>query len=159
MRAIVSALSLALLSATLVAAVSPIGSVGAQQASDYGAQVVNGINAQRQAAGLWPLRSDSRLASAAATHDQVMDSQQCFSHQCTGELDLGTRVDATGYPWWRLGETIALNTFTPADTVAAWMASDGVARVWPSGVASRNEGTAVGATFGAAPERVVSEVG
>jgi len=107
-----------------LSALGPMPTAMAQVALDYPAQVVQLINGERQKTGLWPLRNDFRLTLAAALHDDAMESGQCFAHDCPGEADLGTRVDATGYSWYRLGETLALNVYTPADVVAGWMASD-----------------------------------
>jgi len=87
--------------------------------------ILQSINTERQRAGLSPLRADARLASAAFAHDQRMDNQRCFDHQCPGEADLGSRVDASGYPWTRIGENLAMNIQAPADVVRAWLGDAG----------------------------------
>jgi uncharacterized protein YkwD len=89
------------------------------------------VNRERNRAGLRPLGRDRDLQRAAQRHNDRMVGSGCFSHQCSGEADLGTRLKSTGYLGgglrrWAYGENIAWGMDrrgSPAAVVGAWMGS------------------------------------
>lgn len=89
------------------------------------------VNRERNRAGLRPLDRNRDLQRAAQRHNDRMVGSGCFSHQCSGEADLGTRLKSTGYLGgglrrWAYGENIAWGMDrrgSPAAVVDAWMGS------------------------------------
>jgi len=89
------------------------------------------VNRERERAGVRPLRRDRYLQRAAQRHNNRMLAAGCFSHQCSGEPDLGTRLERVGYLGgdlrrWVYGENVAWGTGargSPAAVVDAWMGS------------------------------------
>lgn len=53
-----------------------------------------------------PLGWSDQLATAAAAHNTAMQAADEQSHQVSGEVSLGVRVDATGYNWSALAENV-----------------------------------------------------
>ena len=51
------------------------------------------------------LKLNSKLVSAAHTHNLAMAKANKLSHQLSGEAALGSRVSAAGYHWSAVGET------------------------------------------------------
>ncbi len=82
-----------------------------------------GTRGAYQPAGL--LTWNTLLEGAAIGHSQDMAANDIFSHVGSAGQTLAVRVDATGYTWMLLGENIAAGFDTPAETVRAWMESDG----------------------------------
>lgn len=78
-----------------------------------------------QFASAQPLVWDSRLAQAAAAHSQDMATRNYFSHTSPTGSTMVSRINATGYPWSRIGENIAAGYATVNAVVDGWMASDG----------------------------------
>jgi len=91
------------------------------------------INKKRRHHGRSGLDRDWRLGKAARRHSDTMASKSCFSHQCSGEGSLYTRLRSTGYlvdglSRWAYGENIAYglrSSGTPKKIVGAWMNSSG----------------------------------
>lgn len=88
------------------------------------------INGERTERGLAKLKGDSAQAKAARKHTKVMVRQRCFSHQCSGEADLVTRIERTSYLpcncYWGVGENLAYGEGregSPRGLVQAWMNS------------------------------------
>jgi uncharacterized protein YkwD len=89
------------------------------------------VNRERNRAGLRPLDRNRDLQRAAQRHNDRMVGSGCFSHRCSGEADLGTRLKSTGYLGgglrrWAYGENIAWGMDrrgSPAAVVGAWMGS------------------------------------
>lgn len=69
-------------------------------------QVLNQINAARQAAGLSSLRMSAGLVRSAAAHNEAMASGCGLSHQCPNESGLDKRISAQGVTWTAAGENI-----------------------------------------------------
>ncbi|OXA44332.1 uncharacterized protein YkwD [Folsomia candida] len=82
-------------------------------------------NSVRARNGKGPLAWDGRLESAARNHNNVMVAKNCFSHQCPGEPNLGTRVSQVGYTWTSIGENIASGYPDCNAVVNGWMNSAG----------------------------------
>ena len=90
------------------------------------------LNKRRDAAGMGPLDYNNKLEAASERHTNYMLKHGCFSHQCSGEASMTTRIKSTGYlsgaMSWQIGENIAWGESslgTPAAIVDAWMKSPG----------------------------------
>jgi len=82
-------------------------------------------NRERARNGKPPLTADSRLETAAARHNEVMQRQNCFSHQCPGEPGPFDRMTQAGYRWSGAGENIFKGPLDCNAAVAGWMNSEG----------------------------------
>lgn len=91
------------------------------------------INEKRAGAGLKPFDRSKKLQKAAQRHSDRMVGTGCFSHQCSGEAGLDTRLSSVDYlvnglTSWAYGENIAWGMYdqgTPRAIVGAWMDSSG----------------------------------
>jgi uncharacterized protein YkwD len=89
------------------------------------------INKKRRHNGRGGLNRSNRLNDAAARHSVYMRKHSCFSHQCSGESSIYTRLKKVGYldgglSRWAYGENIAWGVRsrgTPQHVVNAWMNS------------------------------------
>lgn len=88
------------------------------------------IDRERRARELAALRSDGRLAEAAATHSRAMVVAGVFAHVLPNGPDLSDRVRRTGYledrREWQLGEVLAwatLSASSPVRLVRSWLNS------------------------------------
>jgi uncharacterized protein YkwD len=88
------------------------------------------INDERRARGLHPLRSDARLAEAAARHSGDMTHRHFFSHTSPGGSTFVRRIRRSGYlkgsGRWRVGQVLAWGIGSggsPRAVVRAWMES------------------------------------
>ncbi len=103
--------------------------------SDFAASALGRINQLRAAgascgsrgafAPALPLRWNSLLTQAAASHSADMAAKDYFSHTSADGRTLTDRVDATGYAWSSLGENIAAGYATVDSVIDGWMHSDG----------------------------------
>lgn len=95
---------------------------GTPAAAGYAAQVMSLVNQAREAHGCTALRSDSAIAQAATGHSRDMAVAGYFGHNTPAGVTPWTRMQRDGYnaPG---GENIARGFATPADVMAAWMAS------------------------------------
>ena len=89
-------------------------------------------NRDRAAAGLPPLKENSKLRKAALGHSGDMVSRRYFDHDEPDGDDMVHRIKRAGYvrpgDGWSLGENIAwgtANLATPAEIHDAWMHSAG----------------------------------
>ena len=89
---------------------SPTSSSKYTARSDWAAAVLGRLNAQRASHGLPALRSNTKLAAAAHTHNLKIAAADQLSHQLPGEAGLGERISAAGYRWSAVGENIAVST-------------------------------------------------
>jgi uncharacterized protein YkwD len=85
-------------------------SAGYGTRSDWANAVLAELNAERSRHGLRALKMNSKLVSAAHTHNLAMAKADTLSHQLSGEATLGSRVSAAGYRWSLVGENVAYNT-------------------------------------------------
>ena len=90
------------------------------------------LNAERTSRGLRALRSNARLARAAAGHSGDMVRRKYFAHDSPSGRDLVDRVRRTGFiprsGRWAVGENIAFGSGSlgqPAAIMRAWMESPG----------------------------------
>jgi uncharacterized protein YkwD len=77
------------------------------------------INRQRTSRGLPALGVSSPLNHSAQGWNDSMVSSNNFTHGS----NFAGRISAAGYHWQMAGENIATGYMTPAQVVAAWMAS------------------------------------
>jgi len=98
---------------------------GRPAAADAPCEVVRLINAERAASGLAPLTRDVRLDAAAGRHAADMAAGNYCGHTGTDGSTAGERISAAGYIWSVCGEVVATGHETPAEVVAAWLASPG----------------------------------
>jgi uncharacterized protein YkwD len=89
-----------------------------------------GVNAERARRDLAPMRMDSKLERASRAHGRAMVRSGVFAHEVPGGDRLLARVRRTDFGTGRfgVGEVLAWGTgsrSTPAETVEAWMKSDG----------------------------------
>ncbi|XP_021959535.1 uncharacterized protein LOC110855430 [Folsomia candida] len=82
-------------------------------------------NDARRQNGLGPLTYNSKLATAAQGHSDLMSRTGCFSHQCNGEDNVTGRIEQAGYSWSGLGENIAMGQTSCQDVMSDWMSSPG----------------------------------
>lgn len=82
-------------------------------------------NAERQRAGLSPLRLSTSLSRAAQTHAQDLVRSRMFSHQGSDGSQPSDRARSAGYRYASLGENIAAGHATPSATLRQWMNSPG----------------------------------
>jgi uncharacterized protein YkwD len=68
------------------------------------------LNAERAYHGLRALKMNSKLSSAAHSHNLAMAKANSLSHQLSGETSLGSRVSAAGYRWSAVAENVAYST-------------------------------------------------
>jgi uncharacterized protein YkwD len=100
------------------AAAAPAPATGAE------AEVLALVNQQRSAAGCPALTASSALAGLARAHSADMRDRGYFSHDTPEGLSPFQRADAAGITTMR-AENIAMGQATPAEVMAAWMASPG----------------------------------
>jgi len=84
-------------------------------------RMLDSVNALRNVAGAPPVRLNSQLTSAAATHSRDMSVQNRpwhFGSDGSSPLD---RVKRSGYPGIMRGENISETYETELETLSAWM--------------------------------------
>ncbi|MGR3373703.1 CAP domain-containing protein [Pseudooceanicola nanhaiensis] len=84
-------------------------------------EMLDGVNALRQAAGAAPVTLNPQLNAAAATHSRDMSNQNRpwhFGSDGSSPLD---RVRRVGYTGQMLGENISETYETELETLSAWM--------------------------------------
>ncbi|MFD4336834.1 sigma-70 family RNA polymerase sigma factor [Streptomyces anulatus] len=89
------------------------------------AGVVTRVNTLRAANGCPQLETDPRLTEVAQRHSEDMAARNYFDHTDSSGRGTGDRVDATGYDWSAVGETIATGMSDPAAVVEEWRNSPG----------------------------------
>ncbi|MFJ9887268.1 sigma-70 family RNA polymerase sigma factor [Streptomyces sp. NPDC091287] len=89
------------------------------------AGVVTRVNTLRAANGCPELETDPRLTEVAQRHSADMAAHNYFDHTDSSGRGAGDRVDATGYDWSAVGETIATGMSDPAAVVEEWRDSPG----------------------------------
>lgn len=90
------------------------------------------LNAERSARRLAPLRSNPKLAAAAAQHSLDMVRRRYFAHDTLGGGSFDRRIVRVGYlrgaRAWAIGENLAWGSgvlAAPVAIVSAWMKSPG----------------------------------
>jgi Cysteine-rich secretory protein family len=102
--------------------------VGVAQA-DFESEVIELVNAEREARDLRPLSYNQELTVAARRHSQDMGDRNYFDHTAPDGTPDGIpfyeRITAAGYNYQTCGENIAAGYATPEAVVDGWMNSDG----------------------------------
>ncbi|MFM7427201.1 MAG: CAP domain-containing protein [Elainella sp.] len=88
-------------------------------------QILGLVNQERRAAGLRPVRLNSRLNASAQAHSQDMALNDFFGHQGSNGSKISDRIAATGYRAFTYGENIAAGLASPESVMQSWMASPG----------------------------------
>jgi hypothetical protein len=99
--------------------------LGAYVYADFESEVIELVNAEREAQGLHPLVYDDRLAAAARDHSEDLGVQDYFSHTSLDGRTVGDRLVEAGYYYNTYGENIAAGQPTPEVVMNSWMASSG----------------------------------
>lgn len=106
---------------------SSTGSNGGTQStqSDFAAQVVKLVNAERAKAGLGALASDALLDKVAMAKVKDMSNNNYFDHQSPTYGSPFDMMKQFGVTYSYAGENIAKGQKTPQEVVTAWMNSAG----------------------------------
>lgn len=89
------------------------------------AEVVRLVNIERKKEGAPALTISMELNKSARFHAKFMAENDCFSHACPNEPNLGKRAHDAGYDWRTVAENIAGGQQNAAEVVADWMTSPG----------------------------------
>lgn len=84
-------------------------------------EMLDGVNALRQASGAAPVTLNPQLNAAAATHSRDMSNQNRPWHFGSDGSSPIDRVRRVGYTGQMLGENISETYETELETLAAWM--------------------------------------
>ncbi|MEC0127643.1 CAP domain-containing protein [Paenibacillus pabuli] len=93
--------------------------------SDFAAQVVKLVNAERAKAGLGALASDALLDKVAVAKAKDMSDNNYFDHQSPTYGSPFDMMKQFGVTYSYAGENIAQGQKTPQEVVTAWMNSEG----------------------------------
>ena len=85
--------------------------------------VIDGLNEERQKAGLPPLTMNDKLMQTAQQHAEYMDQKQALSHMGRNRSSFDERIHATGYTFSTAAENVALGAVDAAGVVKMWMDS------------------------------------
>ncbi|MEN8149553.1 MAG: CAP domain-containing protein [Planctomycetota bacterium] len=103
----------------------PSGSSMSDAERNLALEVLDIVNAERNAAGAPPLEWHEGAAEVAYLHSLDMDVRDFFDHtNPDGELPWD-RLTAAGIAWSQVGENIAYGYPTPAAVMDGWMNSPG----------------------------------
>ncbi|UPK41853.1 serine protease [Paenibacillus pabuli] len=102
------------------------GNTGSESTqSDFAAQVVKLVNAERAKAGLGALASDALLDKVAVAKVKDMSNNNYFDHQSPTYGSPFDMMKQFGVTYSYAGENIAKGQKTPQEVVTAWMNSEG----------------------------------
>jgi uncharacterized protein YkwD len=88
-------------------------------------EVLDRVNAQRQAQGLDPVAWHPVAADVAYAHAWDMDRRGFFDHENPDGQGPGARLTDAGVSWWSAGENIARGQADPGEVMDDWMNSPG----------------------------------
>ena len=122
------ALAILLLVGLVPASVAADGATSDAAVAEAEKSVLTLTNRRRTAAGLVPLRWDSRLAELAGDRAAYMANTGQFSHTQSNGTDVFDMIADAGIKWYGAGEIIAWNTaaaldYSAAFAVKGWMGS------------------------------------
>jgi uncharacterized protein YkwD len=83
------------------------------------------VNAERQKAGVAPLKPNPKLDAAAQRHAEDMLARAYFAHESPEGKTVRERARAAGYDWRAVGENIAEGQLSVAEVMETWMHSPG----------------------------------
>jgi len=125
MKRIVSVLAALVTLSLLCGAFAPTAAAAIDTAG-YAAEVVSLVNAERATAGKAALQFGSKkLNDAALQRAKEYAADYTIEHKRPDGRELQTIFTEYGITWTACGENLAAWQATPADAVAAWMASEG----------------------------------
>lgn len=81
------------------------------------------INHYRGNHGLRPLKANSRLHRAAASHSRNMARHRMLSHTSSNGMSWSTRIRRYGFRGSWMGENLAVGWWTARQTLRAWIRS------------------------------------
>jgi uncharacterized protein YkwD len=93
--------------------------------SDFQAQLLQMLNAERQKIGAPPLRISSQLAQAAQRHADDMAKNNFLSHEGSDGSTMESRIQETGYAFSAIAENVAGGQPTPESVIQTWLNSSG----------------------------------
>ncbi len=93
--------------------------------SDFQAQLLQLLNAERQKIGAPPLRISSQLAQAAQRHADDMAKNNFLSHEGSDGSTMESRIQETGYAFSAIAENVAGGQPTPESVIQTWLNSSG----------------------------------
>lgn len=93
--------------------------------SDFQAQLLQLLNAERQKIGAPPLRISSQLAQAAQRHADDMANNNFLSHEGSDGSTMESRIQETGYAFSAIAENVAGGQPTPESVIQTWLNSSG----------------------------------
>ena len=122
--------AICLLLVALLPGGTALAAPSAAQLRDAESLVLTGINEQRAAHDLGPIRMDGRIRAVAQARSADMVARGYFAHVDPDGHDPWYHLDAAGITWWGAGEIIALNSVSPIRDAARravdqWMHSPG----------------------------------
>lgn len=104
---------------------SPASSTLTQAETSIPDALLTLVNAERQRAGVAPLRLNDKLATAAQRHAEDMAATRNLSHQGSDGSTMRSRIDDTDYGWMAIGENVAMGQTSPEAVMRSWMNSPG----------------------------------
>ncbi|MCH0571312.1 hypothetical protein I3F60_18930 [Streptomyces sp. MUM 136J] len=99
------------------------GSPATGTAAALAREVLQLTNEERAKAGCAPLRTDSRLQTAAQAHADDMAARDYYEHDTPEGKAPGDRMQAAGYDWRKWGENIHRSPKDARTAVRDWMNS------------------------------------
>jgi uncharacterized protein YkwD len=81
------------------------------------------VNAERQKAGVPPLKPNPQLDAAAQRHAEDMLARAYFAHESPEGKTVRERARAAGYDWRAIGENIAEGQLSVDEVMSTWMHS------------------------------------
>lgn len=102
---------------------------GAHDLTEREFNLLRRINEMRQERGLQPLELRADLSRAARAYARKMAEKDFFGHVDPNGDGPTARVEAVGYDWRRIGETLAAGQRTAAAAAESWRDSPGHAKI------------------------------
>ena len=124
----------ALLASLALLAMGPAVDAVSASSADYGARVLELVNAARaeprrcgwkRFAAAPPLARSAMLESMAREHAEDMALRRRMEHAGGDGSTPAERATRIGYRWLRIAENVAAGQATPEDAVASWLESAG----------------------------------
>ena len=104
---------------------APAAPADSAELGAYEQQVVDLVNKERAAAGLSPLKANTKLASVAEKKAEDLRDKGYFAHQSPTYGSPFDMMKQFGISYTAAGENIAKGQKTPADVMNGWMNSPG----------------------------------
>ncbi|WP_434741223.1 CAP domain-containing protein [Micromonospora sp. SH-82] len=98
---------------------------GGSSSSGQTGEVLSLVNEERAKAGCDPVRTNSRLTTAAQRHSEDQADHQNMSHTGSDGSSLTQRLERVDYQWSAASENVAINRPSAPAVMDAWMNSTG----------------------------------